>query len=89
MTPQPTISARVPLMSPSCWTIWASGPPVSGVIPWAVLPRKPGAFITLVEPAFGAYLLSGLRQRIVTNDLEALAALITDREDFSDILPTV
>lgn len=55
----------------------------------AMLPKEPAEFLALVQPAFGEYLLPGVRQRIVANDLSALAALTTDRDDFSDVLPTM
>lgn len=55
----------------------------------AMLPKTPDAFVAMVEPVFGAYLLPGMRERMVSNDLTALAALTTDREDLSAVLPTI
>jgi pimeloyl-ACP methyl ester carboxylesterase len=55
----------------------------------AMLPKEPNAFLTLLEPAFGMYLVPAMRERLVTNDLDALHALTLDREDFSGVLPTI
>ena len=55
----------------------------------AMLPKEPGSFLELIAPAFGPYLLPGMRLRLVANDLEALAALTTDRDDLGDVLPTM
>ncbi len=55
----------------------------------AMLPKEPSAFLALLEPAFGEHLLPAMRERLVTNDLDALHALTLDREDFSEVLPTM
>lgn len=55
----------------------------------AMLPKEPDAFVAMLEPVFGAFLLPGMRQRIAANDLQALAALTTDRQDISAVLPTM
>jgi len=54
-----------------------------------MLPREAGAFLALLEPAFGVHLIPALRERMLTNDLDALASLTTDRDDFSKVLPTM
>lgn len=55
----------------------------------AMLPKEPSAFVALLEPAFGEHLVPALRERLVTNDLDALHSLTQDREDFSEVLPTM
>ena len=55
----------------------------------ARLPMDPSALSTLMEPAFGIYFTAGQRQRMVANDLKALVALTTDRDDFSEVLATM
>jgi pimeloyl-ACP methyl ester carboxylesterase len=55
----------------------------------AMLPKEPNEFLALLEPAFGVHLVPAMRERMVTNDLDALHALTLDREDFSDVLPTM
>src|SRR6185312_11456827 len=55
----------------------------------AMLPKEAAAFGAMIEPAFGPHLTPGIERRILENDLEALAALTTDRDDFSEVLPTM
>jgi pimeloyl-ACP methyl ester carboxylesterase len=55
----------------------------------AMLPKEPSAFQAMLEPAFGPYLTPSVARRIAENDLEALAALTTDRDDLSEVLPTM
>lgn len=55
----------------------------------AMLPKEPSAFLALLEPAFGVHLTPAMRERVVTNDLDALHALTLDRDDLSRVLPTM
>lgn len=55
----------------------------------AMLPKEPSAFLALLEPAFGVHLTPSMRDRVVTNDLDALHALTLDRDDLSGVLETM
>jgi pimeloyl-ACP methyl ester carboxylesterase len=55
----------------------------------AMLPKEPSAFPGLLEPGFGVHLTPEIRKRLMASDLLALHALTLDREDFSDVLPTM
>jgi pimeloyl-ACP methyl ester carboxylesterase len=51
------------------------------------LPRDLEAFIAMAERAYGRYMTSTLRARLLESDLDALLAMTQDRHDVSDILP--
>ena len=51
------------------------------------LPRDLESFIAVTERAYGGYMTSTLRARLLESDLDALLAMTQDRHDISDILP--
>lgn len=55
----------------------------------AMVPDQPNEFLSLLEPVYGVHLGPAMRARMVANDLTALRALTHNREDISDVLPTM
>lgn len=52
----------------------------------AMVPDSPNDFLSRLEPVYGEHLGPAMRSRMLLNDLAALQALTTDREDFSEVL---
>jgi len=55
----------------------------------AMVPDKPSEFLSKLEPVYGVHLGASMRDRMLVNDLPALRALTTDREDFSGVMDTM
>ena len=53
------------------------------------MPNDPAAFAAGIEKTYGALLTPARRARLLANDLDALRALTTDRDDIADVLPTM
>jgi pimeloyl-ACP methyl ester carboxylesterase len=53
------------------------------------MPLDKAAFIGIAEKTYGALLTPARRERLLANDLVALRALTTDRDDISGVLPTM
>ncbi len=53
------------------------------------MPNDPAAFAAGLEQTYGALLTPARRARLLANDLVALRALTQDRDDISDVLPTM
>jgi len=53
------------------------------------MPNDPAAFAAGIEKTYGALLTPARRARLLANDLVALRALTTDRDDIANVLPTM
>jgi pimeloyl-ACP methyl ester carboxylesterase len=53
------------------------------------MPEDKAAFAAGLDKTYGALLTPARRARLLTNDLVALRALTQDRDDVSDVLPTM
>jgi pimeloyl-ACP methyl ester carboxylesterase len=53
------------------------------------MPTDQAAYIAIAERTYGALLTPARRARLLANDLVALRALSTDRDDIADVLPTM
>jgi pimeloyl-ACP methyl ester carboxylesterase len=53
------------------------------------MPGDPAAFAAGLERTYGALLTPARRARLLANDLVALRALTSDRDDIADVLPTM
>jgi pimeloyl-ACP methyl ester carboxylesterase len=53
------------------------------------MPTDPAAFAAGLEKTYGALLTPTRRARLLANDLVALRALTQDRDDISDVLPSM
>ena len=54
-----------------------------------MVPDHPDDFPARLEPAYGTNLAPAMRGRVVKNDLAAIRALMSDREDLSALVPTM
>jgi len=52
-----------------------------------LFPQDPENFITTVRPLWGEYFSSELQQRLIRNDLAALAASTHDRPSMAEVMP--
>ena len=53
------------------------------------MPTDKAAYIAIADQTYGALLTPARRARLLANDLVALRALTTDRDDIADVLPTM
>ncbi len=53
------------------------------------MPTDQATYIAIAEQTYGALLTPARRARLLANDLVALRALTTDRDDIADVLPTM
>jgi pimeloyl-ACP methyl ester carboxylesterase len=54
-----------------------------------LMPSEPGAFLALVEKAYGPQMTPAIRAGLMVNDLKALLALTQDRASLAHVLPTM
>ncbi|MFL5287909.1 MAG: alpha/beta fold hydrolase [Rhodopila sp.] len=52
-----------------------------------LFPQDPEAFVAMMRPIWGEYFSSALQQRLMHNDLAALAASTHDRSSMAEVMP--